>query len=253
MNIVFEIIKYHWNAKGRHGIHSPFVYDLVDNCFTLKMNSIEKEQLKQFELQLKNNHTFIEIEDFGVGSKRLGKRRKISSIYKTSSSSGKYGKLLFQLSRHYNFNNILELGTSLGIGTYHLHLGNKRSNITSIEACKETWDCAENNLGKFKNIQLIHSTFDHFLQKNSDKKFDFIFVDGHHDGEALLNYMQLLKSHSHNDTIFLLDDIRWSNSMFEAWNKIKNDNEYHLTIDLFRMGLVIPRSQQQKEHFTLSI
>jgi predicted O-methyltransferase YrrM len=253
VNIVFEIIKYHWNAKGRHGIHSPFVYDLIDNCFTLKMNSIEKEQLKQFEHQLKYNHTLIDIEDFGVGSKRLGRRRKISSIYKTSSSRGKYGKLLFQLSRHYNFNNILELGTSLGIGTYHLHLGNQRSNITSIEACKETWNCAENNLGKFKNIQLIQSTFDHFLQKNSDKKFDFIFVDGHHDGEALLHYMQLLKSHSHNDTIFLLDDIRWSNSMFEAWNKIKTDNEYHLTIDLFRMGLVIPRSQQQKEHFTLSI
>ncbi len=43
MNRFFEIIKYSWKAKGRHGIHSPFVYDLVDKCFQL---AISKNQLK---------------------------------------------------------------------------------------------------------------------------------------------------------------------------------------------------------------
>ena len=38
MNRFIEIIKYTWKAKGRHGIHSPFVYDLVDICFRIPVS-----------------------------------------------------------------------------------------------------------------------------------------------------------------------------------------------------------------------
>ena len=31
MNRFVEFIKYKWNASGRHGIHSPFIYDLIEN------------------------------------------------------------------------------------------------------------------------------------------------------------------------------------------------------------------------------
>jgi predicted O-methyltransferase YrrM len=253
VNLVFEYIKYHWNAKGRHGIHSPFVYDLVDNCFKIALNDSEIEQIKAFESRLKKNPFEINIQDFGAGSKKLGQKRKISSIYKMSSSKGKYGKLLFQLVKHYKFQNMLEFGTSLGIGTLHLHLGNPSAEIQTIEACKETYLVAKENLKQFQNIQLINETFDVFLSQSSNIKYDFVFVDGHHDGEALLKYMESLKVVSHTDTIFLLDDIRWSDSMFAAWNKIVAENNYHLTIDLFRMGLVVPRPQQQKEHFVLKV
>lgn len=38
MNRFIEIIKYTWKAKGRHGIHSPFVYDLLDNGFKIPVS-----------------------------------------------------------------------------------------------------------------------------------------------------------------------------------------------------------------------
>jgi hypothetical protein len=38
VNRCIEIIKYTWKAKGRHGIHSPFVYDLLDNCFKIPVS-----------------------------------------------------------------------------------------------------------------------------------------------------------------------------------------------------------------------
>lgn len=42
VNRFIEIIKYTWKAKGRHGIHSPFVYDLMDQCFR---KALSKQQL----------------------------------------------------------------------------------------------------------------------------------------------------------------------------------------------------------------
>lgn len=71
MNRFFEIIKYTWKAKGRHGIHSPFVYDLVDTCFKI---AVSKKQLAPIAAEL------------GTSSYSL--------------------KLLSQLSKHLNFQHI---------------------------------------------------------------------------------------------------------------------------------------------------
>jgi predicted O-methyltransferase YrrM len=251
VNLIYEFIQYQWYAKNRHGIHSPFVYDLSDKCFKIKREKSDEILLKEFESKLKSDNTKIHIQDFGVGSRKMGTERSIKQIYKNSSSNGKYGKLLYQLNRHFEFNNVLEFGTSLGIGTLNLHLGNPTSKIISLEACPETHRFTSRQLNQFPNIQLINQTFEHFLNESQNQKFDFVFIDGHHDGNALLHYLEKLKPVTHSETIFLLDDIRWSRSMFDAWNKIKVDKNYNLSIDLFRMGLVSPRPHQQKEDFVL--
>ncbi|MFM7683888.1 MAG: O-methyltransferase [Bacteroidota bacterium] len=251
MNLIFEFILYQWLAKNRHGIHSPFVYDLSDKCFKIKREKADEILLQEYESKLKSNNSKIHIQDFGAGSRKMGTERLINKIYKTSSSKGKFGKLLYQLNRHFEFNNVLEFGTSLGIGTLNLHLGNPSSKITTLEACPETFRFTSSQLNRFPNIQLINQTFDHFLNEFQNHKFDFVFIDGHHDGDALLLYLEKLKPITHSETIFLLDDIHWSQSMFDAWTKIKENKNYNLTIDLFRMGLISPRPQQQKEHFVL--
>ena len=50
MNRFIEIIKYTWKAKGRHGIHSPFVYDLLDNCFKIP---VSKEKIIGISTKIK--------------------------------------------------------------------------------------------------------------------------------------------------------------------------------------------------------
>lgn len=252
VNIVFEYIKYKWNAKGRHGIHSPFVYDLVDKVFKIDCSTSNSALLDSIFKELKNNKKIITIKDFGAGSHKLGNQRSIQQIFKISSSKGHYGKILFQLSNYFKPKKILEFGTSLGIGTLHFHLGNPESQITTVEACPETLNFTQDFLkDKVSNVSFIESTFSDFLNQISTEKYDLIFVDGHHDGKATIEYMQKLEKHSHNDTIFILDDIRWSNGMFEAWNILRNSEKYNVSIDLFRMGILIPRKQQVKEHFIL--
>lgn len=251
MKIVPEYIKYQWNARGRHGAHSPFLYNFVDVCLRIP---IEKDVLtitKSLYKRLKSDQRSISIIDAGAGSRKLGMKRRIQSIFAVSSSKGKYAHLLFRLANHYQPKRILEFGTSLGVGTVHLSLGAPNADIVTIEACSETQNIAKEqfNLLKLNHVETILDTFASFLESYAGEPFDLVFVDGHHDGEALLNYMHQLKNITHNDTIFVLDDIRWSKSMKEAFNKIVSSSEYHVTMDLFRVGIVMQRHQQEKEHF----
>ena len=253
MNIVLEYIKYRLNAKGRHGIHSPFIYEMVDQCFRIEYVKEDKTLINSIINRLKKDTRSIAIEDFGAGSHKLGKQRKVNQILATSSSKGKFGKRFYQLAKHYQPSKILEFGTSLGIGTIHFALGNHRAEITTIEACPNTFALANENFSNLDltNVLPINSTFAHFLEQKPTTIFDIIFIDGHHDGAALLEYCKNLQQNIHDETLIIIDDIRWSDSMFNAWNELKDSMDYHVSIDVFRMGILVPRKIQRKEHFVL--
>jgi hypothetical protein len=80
---------------------------------------------------------------------------------------------------------------------------------------------------------------------------DYVFFDGHHALEPTLKYFELCLKKAHNSSIFVFDDIRWSDEMKLAWEKIKNHPKVNVTIDLYTMGVVFFRKEQEKEHFVL--
>ncbi|MCR9173359.1 MAG: class I SAM-dependent methyltransferase [bacterium] len=246
-------MKYRWNAKQRHGVHSPFVYELTDKCFRSSISDAFVADMEALKKRLQGNQKSIEITDHGAGSKRMGNTRTVHQLYKNSSSKGKYGKMLFQLMRHYKLTSALELGTSVGIGSAILSTGNPKATITTIEGCPNTRKEALSNFKALKrtNIRSLEGTFSAVVPTLPKETYDLIFIDGHHDGPATLNYVEMLLPHAHADTFFILDDIRWSDSMKLAWEQLKNDDRFHVTIDLFRMGMILLRPQQEKEHFDI--
>jgi len=238
LKIGLEYIKYRWNTKVRKGIPSPFIRDFYKTCLSISLDSNSRAELKQLFTRLKSDQRILKIEDFGAGSKKLGSSRKVSTILKTSSSKGKYGKILYQLNKHYQFKNCLELGTSLGVGTTYLSLGFPESNITTIEACGETRAVALENFEIKPNINCVHLTFENFLKNHQDVIYDFVYIDGHHDGEALKQYIKMLEPFTNVNTIYMLDDIRWSQSMFYAWKNLSINDDFEVAIDLFRIGIL---------------
>lgn len=247
-------LNYRLKARGRHGTHSPFVYDFVDKCLRLQVDKEIIKTYKNYIHSLRSNHSVIEINDQGAGSKKLGSKRKIADIAKISSTSFKYGKLLFKISAYYQPKKTLELGTSLGIGTFMLASGNLNGVVTTVDACKNTQNTAKQQLKSFgvKNVQFINSTFVEWL-KGDTIIYDLIFIDGDHRGEKLLELMTLLDKNSHDETLFVLDDIRWTKDMFATWISLTNSHNYHLTIDLHRVGLIAKRQHQQKNRFIIKI
>ena len=250
MHLIREYINYIRKAQGRHQIHSPFVYNFVDSCLKIKISNEFKTKTERLTNHLSNNHTKLTTTDFGAGSKKMGQIRTIASIYKNASCKGTYAKLLYQLSSYYQPKSILELGTNLGVGTFFLHEGNPNAKILSIDGCIETQNIAKRALNH-KNILFIHSKFEDFLTNLSPQKFDLIYIDGDHRGEALLKYLKILQNFSHDETIFVLDDIRWSKDMYSAWKETIESKDFNLTLDLFKMGIILKKSGKEKEHFIL--
>ena len=86
MNIFVEYIKYRWNARTLHGIHSPFIFDFMEKATKLRPNAIDEMAIKNFVLKQKRNRKKLEIKDFGAKSKKLDQHRSLNQIFKISSS-----------------------------------------------------------------------------------------------------------------------------------------------------------------------
>lgn len=256
MNLIVEGIKYQLHAKKRQGIHSPFIYDLVDKGLTRKVANEHKTILKAFDLTQQHDTRVIHITDLGAGSRKLSTQRTIKDIHRVSSSGKRYGRLLYLLCKHYKPLHILELGSSLGHGTLAMHLGHPEAQITTIEGSAEIAAIARENIKKSatkpNNIRVITSSFSTYLSDLDNVTFDLVYIDGHHDGKALRNYLDQIMPYTHEQTLFLLDDIRWNDDMFKTWNELISIEHFHVSIDFFRMGMLSQRNSQAKEHFTLS-
>ncbi len=240
-------------SKGRHGIHSPFVFDFVDKCLTTKVDKNFRKLLKNWTNEVKKDRVPFAINDLGAGSKQLKKVRSAAQLLANSSSKGLYGDVLWKIAHYYRPQRILELGTSLGTGTIVFKNGHSAANVLTVEGCENTQRKAFEQFDwwKLDGIQSICSDFSVVLPILKHQQFDLIFLDGNHQGKITLEYIEQLLSSSHSETIWIMDDIRWSDDMWQAWQQIVADKRFHVSIDLGRMGIFWQRPQQTKEHFTL--
>ncbi len=253
---ITSYIKFLLKSTNQHGVHSPFVYNLITQCFYDKSKHENYKNILAYKKQLLQNNTKISVTDLGVGSHATKKHeRLVSEIAKNAGTSNKRANLLYRLVTYFKPNTILELGTSLGIATHAMSLANPKATITSIEGCPNISDVTKANFEnlQLKNIEVITGNFSEEILNLTSKSYNLIFFDGNHQKEATLQYFETLLQTAHNDSVFVFDDIYWSKSMTEAWETIKQHPKVTVTIDTFFWGLVFFRKEQLKEHFTIRV
>lgn len=251
-----SFIKFVRLSKNKHGVHSPFVYDLVTKCFNDKTKYPEYQILKSYRRALHSDPTTLEMKDFGQGSRVFkGTARKVSAVTKNAGMKKKRQKLLLRVAYYFMSENILELGTSLGLGTSALSLSNKYAFVNTVEGCPNTAKKAAEYFKKFdlKNIEIHKQTFKEYLSQHTKETFDLIFIDGDHNGERTLIYFNTLLNNVHNDSIIIFDDIYWSKDMTAAWQTIIANERVTVSIDTFQWGIVFFRKEQPKQHFTIRV
>lgn len=244
------------NGKG-HGVHSPFVFDLIKNVLNDKTKIENADKVEKVRQQLLNNKSPIEIEDFGAGSTKIkSKKRVVKAIAASSLKMKKYSSLLARIAKYYKSQTIVELGTSLGITTSYLATANPTATIYTLEGSKNIAFIAQNNFDRLglKNINLIEGNFNETLTEllTKIKKIDFAFVDGNHRKEPTLQYFDWMVEKINKQSIFIFDDIHWSKEMEAAWKEIQEHPFVTLTIDLFFVGLIFFNNDfKVKQHFTI--
>lgn len=233
------------HRKG-HGIHSPFVFDIVSRIFRNKIDPEVVSYIEEVRKRMISDRRIIPVNDLGAGSEKMkSKFRKVSDIAKYSSVSGKYGVLLSNLATEFGAPLIVELGTSLGISTMYLASTCTGTEVKTIEGSPSVSEIATENFKDSgnKNIEVLTGSFDAVLPVilKSTIKPGLVFIDGNHRKEPVMNYFTQIAEISGSKTVIIIDDIYYSEEMEDAWKQIKRFDKVTVTIDIFRMGIVFFR------------
>ena len=237
-------------------MHSPFVYYLNDIVLPDIYFYHDFDKIEALRNSLLENKSEIEVTDLGAGSKNNnGKRRSIQSITKNTSKPARIGRLLFKLVDFFQPQNIIELGTSMGISTAYIACAKKNANVYTLEGSDTILSQAQKNLDSLglNHITFINGNFDSKLPILLDKlvSVDFVFIDGNHRYQPTIRYFQWLIEKVHEDSVLIFDDIHWSKEMQQAWQEIIIHPKVKISIDLYDIGIVLFRTAQPKEHFVL--
>ena len=81
------------------------------------------------------------------------------------------------------------------------------------------------------------------FQNVKNELIDFIYIQK--SNEELLK--KAIK-YMHNESILVLNNIHQNK---QEWNLLKNHSKVNVSINLFHIGLVFLRKQQEEEHFTI--
>jgi predicted O-methyltransferase YrrM len=245
-----------YNGKG-HGMHSPFVFNFIKNVLNDDRDFYAYKQIEAKRKEYVNNETILNIKDLGAGSKTLPfKQRSVKSIAKSSLKPTKFGQLLFRMVNYYQPQNIVELGTSLGITSSYLATAKPNAKVITLEGATEVAAIACKGFEqlKLKNIELIEGNFDDTLIPaiSQLQTIDFAFIDGNHRYQPTVNYFNEILKLTTSNSVIILDDIHWSSEMEQAWHYAQNHTAVKATIDLFFIGIVLLNDDfKVKQHFTI--
>ena len=254
---VFRYGRYLINAKSRYEVHSPFVFDFINEVLRDSRHYYAFDEIEYRRSLLLKDESVITVEDFGAGSKiNKTPERKVSAIAKNTLITPKFGQMLFRMVGMLRPETVLEIGTSLGISTLYLAKAAPTARIISLEGSSSVAELAIEQFTSLQveNIQIITGEFSSTLPKALSNlgKIDIAFIDGNHRFAPTVQYFEQIKPFLHSKSVLIFDDIHWSDEMEQAWNAIKADPSVTLSIDLFYKGIVFfDAAFHSKQHLVL--
>ncbi|MDP1844500.1 MAG: SAM-dependent methyltransferase [Sediminibacterium sp.] len=237
---VLKYVQYYFtasNAKG-HGIHSPFVFELV----TKVLNDD-----RQF-------YSFEPIESLRKQIIRQNKKSKSGALSRMMLP--KYDQLLFKLVHFWSPDLIVHLGSSILLNVPYLASANLNTPLYALEPSLTNAELANAQFIQLglNNIQLIPGSLSNNLPDVLGKitKLDLALVNVELNSDGLITLFEQLVEKAHPGSMIVLSHIHLNAEMERAWEQIKLHEAVTLTLDLFHLGLVFFRKENIiKENFII--
>jgi len=199
----------------------------------------------------------LEVVDFGAGAQtdslsqeemRSGRRerRVIGDVCRSASKPRFWALFLFRMIRALKPEKCLELGTSLGFSASYQAAAlklNGSGEIVSLEGDGSLARVASGNLDTLglDNARVVVGRFEDTLPGVLEemKPVDYVFIDGHHEEKATLDYFEALSPFLSDGAVVVFDDISWTPGMKRAWSTIAADQRVGFCLDLHTVGVVV--------------
>lgn len=167
--------------------------------------------------------------------------------------------MLYLLARAIKPRTVIELGTNVGISSAYmgaaLKINEDNGKLTTLDASPYRQRLAKEvhyNLN-IDNISYVEGLFADTLSGSlSDMgSIDLAFVDGHHQYQPTLDYLEEILQFATRDSVFVFDDIRWSDGMKKAWLQIQSDDRLGLIVDLSSVGICVRGQETIPQRYVL--
>ena len=247
--------RWRWHAVGRHGLHAPLLYAWVE-AIREGRGVRGGEDIEEERRRIEGERTVLEGADPGCGSRRGGGERTVGEVARVALKPEAQVRALVELGRAVGAREVLEFGTCLGITAAHLAAAGFR--VRTVEGhpglarrAVEGW----RRVGLDGQVQLEVGLFSEVLDRweaeSPVHQWDMIFLDGHHDGEAMRGYLQRLRPLLAPGGCIVCDDIHWSSGMERAWHE--EIRGWRTTVDAFHFGVLFGRNDLTPGHFRVRL
>jgi predicted O-methyltransferase YrrM len=153
---------------------------------------------------------------------------------------------LWALTRDAGARRVLEMGTCVGVSGSYLAAASGTTDaggtVRTLEGHEDRAAVARDTFDRlgFADVEVVVGSFARTLAGTlDDDPFDLVFVDGHHDHDATLRYVDLVRAASRPGAVLVLDDIAWSEGMAAAWQEVQQRLAGSAHADLGRVGVVV--------------
>lgn len=189
-----------------HGIHSPFVFNLI--------NKVIEEKLPYY--------AFNDIKAY------------VNLLCGKSPKTDKINRLSFRLMNYFNVESILEIGSGTGLNTLFLTAPDSKIVCRSIES----------DIKKRAKLSVLYDNWNRQIQLYSDlnsvqaRKTDCIYINLKNYKVQSEELTALIKNCLYENSFIVVEGIRTNRKNKIQWERIKNLDNRTIVLDLFNIGIV---------------
>lgn len=171
---------------------------------------------------------------------------RVGELVMRASKPPEAARFLFALLRRLRPDRIVELGTALGISAAYQGAAltlNEVGAMVTIDASRARMEVARDVLSRLELDEVVETRLARFQDALpsvlSGEPVGYAFIDGNHDEEATLEYLDLIHPALEYPGIVVFDDIAWSDGMKQAWRTLRRDKRLAGSAEVLGMGICV--------------